>query len=536
MVREDSEMDIFWKNQLVDTNQMRELDRRTIEEFGLRGEVLMELAGKGVIQYLEQNFPLLKDAVIFCGKGNNGGDGLVVGRYLLNRKVEVTVFLLGKKNELKGDARLNLERFLKLGGVVIELKKEQELDSVKIYLKDTELIIDAIFGTGLDSEVKGITRKVIEIINEFALDFIIPVISVDIPSGVNASNGQIMGEAVRADATITFGRAKIGHYIYPGTDYVGNLAIIDIGIPSKFTERVNTWLVNEELAYSMFKLRKPDSHKGENGHCLILAGSVGKTGAAVMAGESAMRTGAGLVTLGVPASLNEIFEMKTTEVMTEPIPDDSNQSFNHLSIPKAKELIKEKDVIAIGPGIGQGAGIDEFVQEILLSSKAPIVVDADGLNSLARQIEVLKKIKAPLILTPHPGEMSRLCKMSIAQIQKDRIGVARKFAKEWNLVLVLKGARTIIAGPKGDVFINLSGNEGMASGGMGDVLTGIITGLLSQKYDPLKASVLGTYIHGLAGDLAYEEMGGVGIMAGDLISRIPQVRKWLYKKLFGMEE
>jgi len=529
-------MDIFWKNQLVDANQMREMDRRTIEEFGMPGEVLMELAGKGVIQYLEQNFPFIEDALVFCGKGNNGGDGFVVSRYLLNRGVEVTAFLLGKKTELKGDAKLNLERFIKLGGEVIEVEKEEQLDRAAIYLEGTELIIDAIFGTGLDSEVKGLTREVIELINEFGLDYIIPVVSVDLPSGVNASNGQVMGEAVMANATITFGRAKIGHYVYPGADYVGNLKIVDIGIPSRFTEGVNTWLVDEELAYSMFKPRKPDSHKGENGHCLIWAGSVGKTGAAVLAGESALRVGAGLVTLGVPESLNEIFEMKTTEVMTEPIPDDSKQGFNELSIPKAKNLMKEKDVIAIGPGIGQGAGIDEFVREILLSSEAPIVIDADGLNSLAGQIGVLKKAKAPIILTPHPGEMSRLCKMSVAEIQKDRVGVARKFAKEWNVVLVLKGARTVIAGPKGDVFINLSGNEGMASGGMGDVLTGIIAGLLSQKYEPLKAGVLGTYIHGLAGDLAYEEMGGIGIVAGDLISRIPKVRKWLYKKLFGMEE
>jgi len=528
-------MNPFWENKIASAEEMRELDRRTIEEFGIPGEVLMELAGQGVFRYLEERYPFLEDAVIFCGKGNNGGDGLVVGRYLLNRRVFATAVLLGKKDELKGDARLNLERFLKLNGEVIEIESEEQLQGLEPRLTETSLIIDAIFGTGLNSEVQGLARKAIEFINLMIEEYGIPALAVDLPSGINASTGEILGDAVQAEATVTFGLAKIGHYCFPGTEYVGELEVVDIGIPADFSKAIKTLVVDQKLAFSILQPRQPDSHKGDNGHTVIFAGSPGKTGAAAMASESALRAGAGLVTLAVPASLNDIFEVKVTEVMTEPIPDDSRK-FGKISIPAAKEFIRAKDVIALGPGIGQGKEVDQFVKEILLSATAPLVVDADGLNSLANQMELLKKIQAPLILTPHPGEMSRLSGLKTPEIQNDRVGVARKFAREWQAIVVLKGARTVIASPFGEVYLNLSGNPGMASAGMGDVLFGIIAGLLSQKYEPVDAAVLGVYLHGKAGDLALKELGGIGIIASDLIKKIPAAGKWLFDQYFGKEE
>ncbi len=528
-------MNRLWKNKVVSAEEMRELDRRAIEEFGIPGEVLMESAGKGAFEFIESKFPLLEDTVIFCGKGNNGGDGFVIARYLLNRRVFPTVALLGRKEALTGDAKLNLDRYLKLTGELIEVENEDQLRNLKQRLTETDLIIDAIFGTGLDSEIKGLPRAAVEFINEITGEYAIPVLALDLPSGVNASTGEIMGVAVRAEATVTFGLAKIGHYCFPGAGLTGELEVIDIGIPAALSKNIKTFVTDQDLAFPLLLPRAPDSHKGDHGHTVIFAGSPGKTGAAAMASESALRSGAGLVTLAVPASLNDIFEVKLTEVMTEPIPDQ-DRKFGKVSIPAALEFIRGKNAIALGPGIGQGKEIDQFVKEILVSATAPVVVDADGLNSLANQMDILKKIQAPLILTPHPGEMSRLCGLPVPEIQKDRVGVARKFAKDWQAIVVLKGANTVIAGPFGEVFINHSGNAGMASAGMGDVLTGIIAGLLSQEYDPVDAAILGVYLHGKAGDLAGQESVAIGIIATDLIGKIRPARRWILDQHFGTEE
>jgi ADP-dependent NAD(P)H-hydrate dehydratase / NAD(P)H-hydrate epimerase len=529
-------MNRLWKNKVVTGREMKELDRKTIQEFGVSGEVLMESAARGAFRYIMNQWPGIESAAVFCGKGNNGGDGLVMARYLLNQGIELTVFLLARQKDLKGDAKLNLDRFLNQGGELAEIAAEQELEELFPATFKTDLIVDAIFGTGLDSEVKGLARKAIETINVVSEDQLTPVLAVDIPSGVNADNGQVMGAAVQADATVTFGLLKVGQMVYPGAECCGDLELIDIGIPSELTEPVKTFAIDDELAFAMLKPRDPDAHKGDNGHTLVLAGSQGKTGAAYMAGMSALRAGAGLVTLGAPASLLEIFEAKAVELMTEPLPDGPAKSFDQSSVKRARELMGGKDCVALGPGIGQAQGIDDFVREVLTAAEAPLVIDADGLNSLARQMQLLKKTRAPIILTPHPGEMARLSGMDAGELNWDRVAVARRFAQEWNVVLLLKGARTVVASPEGEVFINLSGNSGMASAGMGDVLTGIIAGLLSQGYEPLEAAALGAYLHGRAGDLALEDLGGIGIIASDLIDRIPAVRAYLHKQILGHEE
>jgi len=528
-------MKFFGKNQVATAKEMREIDQKTIQEFGIPGERLMESAARGAFQYLMEAMPGLVSALVFCGKGNNGGDGLVIARCLLNQKIKVIVYLLARQKELKGDAKLNLDRFLKLGGKVIEISSAEQLTQ-ELIPADTDLIVDAIFGTGLEADVTGIPQKAIELVNNSRRLARASVLAVDIPSGINASNGQVMGSAVFADITATFGLAKIGLYCYPGASHTGKLKIVDIGLPDSLTEQVKTKALTAPEASSMLKPRRPDSHKGDNGHTLIFAGSPGRTGAAVMAGESALRAGAGLVTLAVPASLHDIFEIKTLELMTEPVPDAQTRSFDQSSVEQALKLMQGKDVIAIGPGIGTQKGIDEFFQKIVLTATAPLVIDADGLNALARQMEILPKVQAPVILTPHPGEMARLCGLDISEIQRDRVAVAKRYAQEWNVIVVLKGAATVIAASSGEAFINLSGNPGMASAGMGDALTGIIAGLLSQGYEPLEAAALGAYLHGKAGDLAREEMGGIGIIASDLIRKIPAAQRALRVELLGKQE
>jgi len=528
-------MKLVSKNQVATAQEMREIDQKTIEEFSIPGERLMEAAGKGAFEFIMKLWPECRSAVVFCGKGNNGGDGLVIARYLLQKRRKVLVLLLAKKQELKGDARRNLLRFLQIRGKVLEIENQEQLNHTPIP-PDTDLIVDAIFGTGLEKEVSGLPAKAIELINNFRQSGKCKVLAVDIPSGINATNGKVMGTAVRADATATFGLAKLGHYCFPGAAHTGRLKVIDIGFPPSLTAQIKTKAMNAEEASAMLKPRRPDAHKGNNGHTLIFAGSPGKTGAAVMAGESALRAGAGLVTLGVPASLHDIFEIKTLEVMTEPVPDKKTRSFGQSSISQALKLMQGKKAIAIGPGIGTRKGVTEFCRKIVLAAKTPVVIDADGLNALAGQIQVLKKVRAPLILTPHPGEMARLCGLDISEIQGDRVAVAKKYAREWKVIIVLKGAATVVASPSGEAFINLSGNPAMASAGMGDILTGIIAGLLSQSYEPFKAAALGAFIHGKAGDLAAEEMGGVGIIASDLLKKIPAVQRLLQNQALGKYE
>jgi len=509
---------------VVSALQMKNLDRRAIEEFGIPGIVLMENAGRATIEAIDKYFPVMsmRKIIIIAGSGNNGGDGFVIGRHLINRGVDVETFLLGHKTKVKGDAKVNLDLYQKLGPVQ-ELHHQEDFMKFQNHIDQAGLIIDALLGTGANSEVIGVLRDSIEYINSLPT----PVVSIDIPSGVDASTGKILGAALYADLTVTFGLPKIGLLIHPGIDRVGILEVADISIPSYLVqeENIQVELLEGQELFALLRQRDRNTHKGNYGHALIIAGSVGKTGAAALSSEAALKMGAGLITLGIPVSLNPIMEVKLTEVMTEPLAETDSQTIGKESLPRIKKLIEDKKVLALGPGISTHPETIAVVHHIIRNSRIPLVIDADGINALGEKSSVLLKAQCPIVLTPHPGEMARLTGISIKEVQDDRIGVAKKFAHEYGVVLVLKGARTIIAEPMGNIYINSTGNPGMATGGTGDVLTGMIAGLVAQGYTISEASRIGVFLHGYIADRITAQTGEVGLAATDIISRIPLTLK-----------
>jgi ADP-dependent NAD(P)H-hydrate dehydratase / NAD(P)H-hydrate epimerase len=509
---------------VVTAEQMQQLDQRAIENFGIPGIVLMENAGRGSAEFILQRYPLLhRSAVaIVAGKGNNGGDGFVIARYLVNHGIPLKVYLLADPKVLRGDAETNYHIFLRMKGDVISIPSLTEYQKVRRDLEKVDLIIDGIFGTGLDAEVRGYYREVIEHLNRLQK----PKIAIDIPSGLSANTGKPLGAALRATLTLTFGLPKVGLLIPPGTEYAGELKLVDISLPRRLIEgeRIQTHLLEEgEIRRGLALPRPRDSHKGDYGHLLVLAGSVGKTGAAAMACEAALRMGAGLVTLGIPKSLNPIMEVKLTEIMTEPLPETARQTLGLRAFNAIVRLCENKKAVVIGPGIGTFKETQTLVLKLLRTIDLPIVLDADGLTALAGSLKSLPSMKRPLILTPHPGEMGRLAGLTSRQVSEDRIGLSRSFSQSHRAYLVLKGYRTLIATPQGEVFINPTGNPGMASGGTGDVLTGMIGGLICQGIDPLLSLQMAVYLHGLAGDQVVLEKGERSLVATDLIRHIPSV-------------
>jgi NAD(P)H-hydrate epimerase len=506
---------------LVTASEMQEMDRRTIEDFGLPGMVLMENAGRGATRFLFEQFPDIenKRVGVIAGRGNNGGDGYVMARYLKQKGVHVKVYLLATANRVKGDAAANLKFLKPLDIPLVEIPDEASFSRYKSEMAGFEIWIDAILGTGLKSDVKGFFKTVIGFINDLNK----PVFAVDVPSGLNSDTGQEWGACIRASATATFAYAKTGHMIYPGVQYTGTLNIVDIGIPPHIVEEVmpRQWLLTRELIQSCLTLRMPDAHKGTTGHLLVIAGSPGKTGAAAMTAISALRSGAGLVTLGIAESLNPVLESQVLEAMTAPLPETQPGVLGESALDTIINLMEGKKCVAIGPGLGQAKKTQNLVQKIVKSSTIPLVVDADGLNNLAGRLQILKKARVPVILTPHPGEMARLMDTGVGAVQQDRIKCARNFATGFNVHVILKGARTVIAHPDGRIYINSTGNAGMASGGMGEVLTGIIAGLIVQGLSPGDACRAGVYLHGAAADSLVKTIGPYGYLAGDVMGAIP---------------
>ncbi len=507
---------------LVTAAEMQAMDHHTIDEFGIPGRVLMENAGRGATRFLLQQFPDVQDKKVgvIAGRGNNGGDGFVIARYLKQRNIFVGVYLLGNADTVRGDARANLKLLKPLGVPVIEIPDEKAFRQCMSEMDNFELWVDAILGTGLKSEVKAFYRTIINYINDRQKS----VFAVDLPSGINADTGQICGVCIRADATATFAYPKIGHMVYPGAACCGSLETIDIGVPPHIAAAVapQQFLITAEGIQRILPPRPPETHKGTTGHLLVVAGSTGKTGAAAMTCTSALRTGVGLVTLGVAESLNSVLEGQLLEAMTAPLPEFAAGVLGDSALdPIHNELLPGKRCLAIGPGLGQAAKTRELVRGIIRKCQIPVVVDADGLNHLAGDLDGLEDAAAPIILTPHPGEMARLMKVSVKTVQQDRITCARKFAVRHNVYLVLKGARTVCADPDGRVYLNPTGNVGMASGGMGDVLTGMIAGLIAQGLAPARACQAGVYLHGAAADSLAESRGPYGYLAGDVMNSIP---------------
>jgi NAD(P)H-hydrate epimerase len=506
---------------LVTASEMQEMDRRTIEEFGIPGMVLMENAGRGATAFLLEKFPdIVNEKVgVIAGRGNNGGDGFVIARYLKQKGCEVQVYLLADSGRVRGDALANLKLLKPLGVPLVEIPDEASFSRIKSEMDGIDLWVDAIFGTGLKSDVKGYFKTVINYINGLKK----PVFAVDMPSGLNSDTGQTRGACVSAGATATFAFAKTGHMVLPGAAYTGDLEIVDIGIPPHIVTAVNPgqFLITEPLIASYLSPRPMDAHKGSTGHLLVIAGSTGKTGAASMTSMSALRAGAGLVTLGVAESLNSILEVQVLEAMTVPLPECRRGVLGDSALDAIRKELHGKRSLAIGPGLGQDVETKKLVRAIIQDSEIPVVVDADGLNCMAGAVNILKKARSQIVLTPHPGEMARLLKTSAGDVQQDRITCAREFAVDNNVHVVLKGARTVISHPDGRVFINPTGNAGMAAGGMGDVLTGLIAGLIAQGLPPEAACHTGVYLHGTAADSLVEEKGPYGYLASEVMNAIP---------------
>ena len=506
---------------LVTAGQMQDLDHKTIQECGIPGIVLMENAGRGAAELLMRSFPEAHKGrvIILAGRGNNGGDGFVIARHLKNWGLNAEVFLFSSIDDVKGDALTNLQVWLNMGGELVEVIYKGDFARMKREFSGASLFVDAIFGTGLNSEVEGHLKEVISFINTLAQ----PVMAVDIPSGLDATRGKVLGAAIQATLTATFGLAKIGQVIEPGASYVGALEVIDIGIPRNLIEGadIKTRLIDhEELDLRFLAPRSPKAHKGDYGHLFVLAGSPGKTGAAAMVCQGALRTGTGLVTLGIAASLNPILEAKLTEAMTEPIPDATDGYLSADALERIRQLLEGKTALALGPGISTRSQVQEFIVELIPKVTIPLVIDADGITALAQRPEILKECKSTVVLTPHPGEMARLVGTTTQTVQEDRIGVAKEFASSFGCIVVLKGNRTVIATPE-EVYINPTGNPGMASGGTGDVLTGMIGGLIAQGLPPLEAAKWGVFLHGLAGDIAAKELGEIPLIAGDIVDYLP---------------
>jgi len=521
---------------IYNAKEMAEADRITIEDYGVPGAVLMENAGSQTVDAMEERYgDLLYDdesaVLVVCGKGNNGGDGFVIARHLYNRgTARLDLVLLGKGESLTGDAKLNHDIYRKMDGTVLEVEDWEafsRLDEEEriLSLDEYTVIVDAIFGTGLNSPVRGHYARVINAINECTT----PVVAVDIPSGLSADTPNVPGEAILADLTVTFGAPKYPHLLPPADELTGDLAVADISIPEAALERAGGGprVVTDELAaFLLPDDRERTGHKGDYGHVLLVGGSVGKTGAAVMGAEAAYRSGAGLVTVATPLDCLPVVAGSSLELMTEPLDQTPAGTLSPEALARSLELAGQRDVLALGPGISSDPATAEFVRALFAApelSAVPLVIDADGLNAFEKTPEALYAVgrEAPVIITPHPGEMARLFGIGTAELLQDRIGPVADFARERNLIVVLKGYRTLTVAPEGDVWVNLTGNPGMASGGSGDVLTGMVAALLAQNLEPVDAAILAVHVHGLAGDMAAEDVGEVSLMAGDLLEYLP---------------
>ncbi len=507
---------------IVTADQIKNIDRRAIREFGIPGPVLMENASAAMLAEMESFFDGLSGVKvgIICGKGNNGGDGLALARRLSIHGVPVRVALLAPFSAVSGEAKINLSILRKTDVEILPNASTRTLSDV---ISWSDVLVDAMLGVGLSSPLKGIYAQAVEIINASGR----PVVAVDIPTGIDADTGAVIGAAVLADLTVTMALLKRGLVLYPGALFAGTVRVVDIGIPSEVVEKekITVHLLDRGYAWGILRHRYPDTHKGDYGHLMVLAGSLGKAGAAVMAARGALRTGAGLVSVAVPNSLVPIIQQQIIEAMCIPSAESIDGT---LGIGAEGELLKAAEKMsacAIGPGLSTHYETVQVVRNLIQRLAIPMVIDADGLNAVAGSVNILKKVKAPVVLTPHPGEMGRLVGLSSVEVRKDRIKIASDFAVKHKVTLVLKGAGTVVAGPDGEVFINSTGNPGMATGGTGDVLTGMIGSLLAQDYPAVQAACLGVYLHGLAGDLAAKEKGEMGMIAGDLIEKIPEAIK-----------
>lgn len=491
---------------------MRKLDSYCINELGIPGIVLMENAALKVIKNIDTS--TYNSFCVVCTKGNNGGDGFAVARHLYNLGKKVDIFLIGNESNMSSDCTVNYEILKKLGINIMIVNSLEQIENIRNSLKFSDMTIDAIFGTGLSRDVEGLYGEVVKCINEYSKY----TLSIDIPSGISGNSGKVLKNAVKADKTVSFQLYKRGFLNYDAGNFIGDLVIEDIGIPDKVIEKYksNEFLIDNYLMKNMIHKRNKYSHKGNFGRVLIAAGSKGFSGAAYISTQSAVRSGAGLVTLGCRENIQDIMNTKLTEAMTFRLEDNS----------KLEEFIEKCDAIGIGPGMGNNEFTFDILKKVIEKARNTVVIDADAINVLSGKLDILKHKKCNVVMTPHLGEMSRVTGLDIDYIEKNRIEVSKKFARENDVVLLLKGYNTIITDGQ-MVAVNSTGNSAMASGGMGDCLTGMITSFVAQKYSAFKAACIGAYIHGLCGDRLSEKMFCVN--ASHIMDEIPFAIKDIFK-------
>ncbi|WP_293840094.1 NAD(P)H-hydrate dehydratase [uncultured Phascolarctobacterium sp.] len=515
---------------LVTAKEMKALDVQAQNDYAMPGILLMDNAAQAVAEAVHEALTALEGerVVIFCGGGNNGGDGLGAARWLQSYGVSVRAFIVGAAlDAVQGDAALELAMFTKAGGRVEALSTEDDWVLAELAASKADVLVDALLGTGFHGELEGDVLRACELLNKSEKY----ILAVDVPTGVNADNGAVSENAVRADHTVTMALVKTGLLLYPGREYCGDIELADISMPVKLVEEYQSdkYRLTDEIVRELLPLRKANAHKGDAGRVVICAGSPGYTGAAALASYAAVKAGAGLVSLYTPLSSRDVLAIKLTEVMVHGLLERMPGILGGGAASDVASNAEAADVLAIGPGLGTSESTQETVRTILQKITTPVVIDADALTALAGHTEILAAMQAQKVLTPHPGEMARLTGLEIAEIEADRINVAKKYAEEWQAIVVLKGAPTVIGCPNGTVYVNSTGNSSLATGGSGDVLTGIIAGLAAQEISLQEAAICGVYLHGLAAELTGID---IGLAAGELAALLPQAREQV---LYGAE-
>ena len=506
---------------IVSTSQIRDIDRLAIEEYKIPETILMENAGIAAVKSLKEVCGSLKGkrVAVFCGKGNNGGDGFVIARHLLLSGTATDLYLLADKKDLKGNARLNMEIYEKMDGSLETILSDSDIENFSTQIKEADIFIDAILGTGLSSGIRGVIKTMVEKINEWKKF----CFAIDIPTGLDSDKGSVYGESVNANATVTFAFPKTGMVFYPALEAVGNLKVVNISFPRKLLDSspFTALLLDGAWVSGILGDPHPSSHKGSFGHAVTCGGSPGMGGAVGLASLAALKVGAGLSTAAVSSELASSFELSLPEVMSYSI---SQAGYDDEAARNLLDFISDKSALVIGPGLGQGGKHKEFVEAVIASSSIPIVLDADALNVISDNPEVLGGAASTVIVTPHPGEMGRLLKISTKEVNEDRLEVAREFTEKYRCITVLKGARSVIAIPavSGEplVYVNPTGNPNLSTGGTGDVLAGMIAGLIARGLDPATAAPAAVYIHGLAADMYTTRWDPLSMTASDLLGHI----------------
>jgi NAD(P)H-hydrate epimerase len=512
------------KMKVAKVDEMKDLDRRATEEFGISEDLLMENAGQAVYFVISQELGIKDNKfVVFCGGGNNGGDGLVVARKIHSSGGEVKVFLLDDEAKFKGAARKNFEIVSRMP---IEMSRVSSIDSVIPELLDCDAIVDAIFGTGLVRKVSGIHKDIIQLINESQS----AVFSVDIPSGINGDTGQVMGAAVQADYTVTFGLPKLGNMLYPGHDHCGKLYVSHISFPpSLYDSRATKVAINNPVELPE---RARDTHKGSYGKALFIAGSSSYLGAPYFSALSFLKAGGGLSYLATPKSISPFIASKGSEIVFVPQKETASGSIALENKDELLEFCQAVDMVVLGPGLSLAQETQELVRKLAPKINKPLLIDGDGITAVAEDLGKIRKREAPTILTPHLGEMARITKMDVSEINKNRVDVLQRTTKELNSIIILKGAHSLIGYPDGTVFINVSGNSGMATAGSGDVLTGTIAAMYGLGLALEDAVRMGVFVHGFSGDVAAVDKGEDGMTAQDILDYLPEAMK-LYRDNFA---